>query len=205
MYHTTWIASCISVRANNFKCCPIHHPLSFRDNKKCFTRLLPPDDNLGDLGSSVRRMNSSPGMVCAMLVKKLGFTTQPVVPKKNARQKVFMLEWNAQSEPRISRKWMDFGMIFVWDFGDGKMSLYSVQSVFQGFTSMTFAETLVICSLKKEPRSLMPRPSKVYILCQMVVFLRQAKWIPWQGHSTAISAETGYSWQEMVFASFVSW
>ena len=116
-----------------------------------------------------------------------------------------MLEWNALSEPHISQTWMDFGMIFLWDFGDGKMSLYSIQSVFQGFTAMTFAETLVICSLKKEPRSLMPRPSKVYILCQMVVFLRQAKWIPWQGHSTAISAETGYSWQEMVFASFVSW
>ena len=50
----------------------------------------------------------------------------------------------------------------------------------------------------------MLRPNKVYILCQMVVFLRQAKWIPWQGHSPAISAEAGYSWQEMVFF-LVSW
>lgn len=27
-------ASCISVRANNFKCCPTHHPLSFRQRRQ---------------------------------------------------------------------------------------------------------------------------------------------------------------------------
>ena len=79
-----------------------------------------------------------------------------------------------------------------------KMPLYCVQSVFQGFTVITFAQMLVICSLKKTKVAML-RPNKVYILCQMVVFLRQAKWIPWQGHSPAISAEAGYSWQEMVF------